>query len=182
MRKWMKLIIFSNTDFYIYLLLWYIQTKTKTRDMQSEQSKVPSPFLGVNTYSAISSKLQFWKKHLKSTKIAQTTPKFDVHLPLIIAFRPVQSEMQYDFFWRNEEKIRYSGFESSKIIKLTINLPFLTQFYFLDLISSILSQLERQEFSYYRFDTRSKAGNLDPNTSSAPRIRAVTFCDLLPTK
>ena len=38
------------------------------------------------------------KKHLKSTKIAQTTPKFDVHLPLIIAFRPVQSEMQYDFF------------------------------------------------------------------------------------
>ncbi len=33
------------------------------------------------------------KKHLKITKTNQTTPKFDVHLRLIVAVYPVQSEM-----------------------------------------------------------------------------------------
>lgn len=40
----------------------------------------------------------FWKtpitkKHPKTTKTNQTTPKFDMHLRLVIAFRPVQSEL-----------------------------------------------------------------------------------------
>ena len=40
----------------------------------------------------------FWKtpitkKRPKTTKTNQTTPKFDMHLRLVIAFRPVQSEL-----------------------------------------------------------------------------------------
>ena len=50
-------------------------------------------------------KTQITKKHLKITKTNQTIQKFDVHLRLIVAFYPVQSEMSYNFFWRKEKKI-----------------------------------------------------------------------------
>ena len=113
MGKWIKLNIFFNNVLYIKILLWY--TNGYKDEVSAVRTFIPPMAFRRDQYTI----RHFWKtpitkKHPKTTKTNQKFPKFNTHLRLVIAFQPLQSELQWNFFEGVRKKSDTVGMNKQK--------------------------------------------------------------------